>query len=370
MESGISNIVVITGSLSQPRIIKRIISLKNAGFNVKVYGYERNIYDCNALPDNIPLTILGQQSEGRGYLKKIGQLFIDTRKIIYKENHKNVIYYAFGILEAYILNRQSVSYVYEISDIAYGYNKYNIIRPILKSLDKVLVNKSLLTIMTSSGFCDFLFNGIRPNNVIIQPNKLNTSFINVERKNKIFKSVDNLTFAFIGAIRYPNTILRFAKIVGRYFPQHQFYFYGDGSRANQFKEATADLKNVRFFGAFKNPDDLQRIYNSVDIVVACYENKTLNERIAEPNKLYESIFFCKPIVVSSGTLLEKQLNRFHCGFAIDAYSDDAIKHFINNLDSTSLNKISLNDLSIAKETLIDCPSAIIEYLKRQPAINY
>ena len=36
-------IVFIAPSTSQPRILKRIVTLKNAGFDVKVYAYDRGV---------------------------------------------------------------------------------------------------------------------------------------------------------------------------------------------------------------------------------------------------------------------------------------------------------------------------------------
>ena len=49
--------------------------------------------------------------------------------------------------------------------------------------------------------------------------------------------------------------------------------------------------NVKLHGKFKNPSDLSVIYNKIDLNVICYDTTSINVRIAEPNKLYESIFF-------------------------------------------------------------------------------
>ena len=120
---------------------------------------------------------------------------------------------------------------------------------------------------------------------------------------------------------------------------------------------------MHFSGHFKNPEDLESIYNNIDVVVSCYDISTINERIAEPNKLYESMFFCKPIVVSPGIFLAKQVETFNCGFTLDASSDSKICNFLDNLNIDNLNKISNHVFRMDKESLIDNPQALFDFIK-------
>ena len=46
----IKRIVCITGAISQPRFVKRINGLVEAGFDVIVVGYDRDLYNDNKLP--------------------------------------------------------------------------------------------------------------------------------------------------------------------------------------------------------------------------------------------------------------------------------------------------------------------------------
>lgn len=356
-------IIFITASLSQPRIIKRITSISEAGFKVKVYGYSRGVYDCNKLPSTIEVIKLGHQRDGQNYLNKFIQIKKDLEMIIKKEkNKKDVIYYSFSFLISFFLLRLGVKYIYEISDILYGYKKFLLFRPLLKKLDRNLVKKSVFTVVTSEGFIKYLFGNNQLENVVVQPNKLNSYFKNIKRDVLGGESI-GLNYAFIGAIRYPKTILRFAKIIGEYYPFNQFHFYGDSVFVNEFKNETAEYQNVKFFGKYKNPEDLEKIYSNVDVVVSCYETESLNERIAEPNKLYEAMFFCKPIIVSKNSFLEKQIKKYNCGYAINAYSNKEIRMIIDLLDREKISNISRLEYSIDSEILIDNPSKIIEKLQ-------
>lgn len=356
-------IVFIAPSTSQPRILKRIISLKDAGFEVKVYAYDRGVYNCNNFPQNIDLELLGAFEDGGNYVSKIKVMNKDISRIIRLEGRYNVIYYSFGYFGSLCLMLHKVKYVYEMSDVLYGYKRFNLIRPIMKFIDKRMVRHSEITLMTSEGFIHYLFPNSTLKNIVLQPNKLNQYFADKERNFRKISVTNNLKFAFVGAIRYPNTILRFAKIIGDYYPNHEFHFYGDSIMVKDFQIATSQYENVVFHGAFRNPYDLESIYHNIDIVVCCYENESLNERIAEPNKLYEAAFFGKPIIVSKNTFLATQVGKYRCGWAIDAYSDDSIRNFIDKLSADEYNHIVDVEMSFPVDFLIDNPQKLIDRLK-------
>lgn len=356
-------IVFIAPSTSQPRILKRIVSLKEAGFEVKVYAYDNGIYKCNTLPNNIPFEVLGTVVNGSNYFRKLIQFRKDIKRIVSIENGANTLFYGFGYFMALFLCFQKVKYVYEMSDVLYGYKQFNYVRHIMKSIDKMLVRKSIVTVMTSEGFNKFLFGKEVLSNVVFQPNKLNQFFLEKDRSSRKISNTENLKFAFIGAVRYPNTILRFATVIGKYFPTHEFHFYGDSNMVKEFQDATSQYNNVIFHGAFRNPYDLESIYHNIDIVACCYENESLNERIAEPNKLYEAAFFGKPIVVSKNTFLASQIEKYGCGWAINAYSDDSIRCFIDRLSSDEYNRIVEAEISLPDNFLIDNPKILIDRLK-------
>lgn len=354
-----NTIVFITSALSQPRVIKRITSFYEAGYKVRVYGYHRGMYTCNEFPSDIPVCIIGEQKDGKNYFSKFVQFYRDVNNIVRQEGLA-AIYYSFSMIITILLNLKNVRYAYEISDILYGYNKFKIIQNIAKAVDKKIIKDSLVTVVTSAGFANYLIGRNREkfDNIIVQPNKLSTSFRNTVRKVKD-PNISGLVFSFVGAIRYPNTILRFAKIIGQYFPQHEFHFYGESSLIGNFVSATKQYSNVKFFGAYRNPEDLEKIYSKVDILVACYEADNLNERIAEPNKLYEAMFFCKPIIVSQNTFVEEQVEMMQCGWSINAYDDEAIVTFISNLTNNEITKIISKEQLINANDLIDNPNDIL-----------
>ena len=64
-------IVCITGLTTQPRFIKRVQTLLSAGYQVTVYGRNREGYVGNALPEGVEYIDKGMQIDGQDYLTKI-----------------------------------------------------------------------------------------------------------------------------------------------------------------------------------------------------------------------------------------------------------------------------------------------------------
>lgn len=359
-------VVFLLESISQPRCIKRINSFISNGYDVEIYGIDRGKYSENVEILEKKINIIAKQAEGKDYTKRFFYNIKWVKEVLYLYKQENVIFYSFGFMLTLSLKINGCkNYIYEIADIMYGYKKLHPFVPILKLIDKNFIKSSLLTVMTSDGFANFFYNDHWPNNILIQRNKLDKFFNDVERPNIINnKGMDNIVFSYVGSFRYPDTVFRFAKIIGEFYPQHEFHFYGDSVLVNEVINICKKYNNVKYFGPFKNPDDLSKIYNKIDIVVACYETQNLNERIAEPNKLYESLFFKKPIIVSENTYLSEKVKRLDCGYIINAYDNESIIKFINTLDVDKNERIINNISEINKYDIIDDDSVnIISYIQ-------
>lgn len=359
-----NKIIFITGNLHQPRVIKRILSFYDRGSEVKVYGFDRRTFQhANKLPNDIAIENLGYIENGKNYFRSFILNYKSFTPII-KQHKKDssVLFYVFGFIPAMIFFLHCKHrYIYEISDLIYGYFKYSIIQNLFKWIDLNIIKYSKLTVLTSQGFYDYFYNHRAENNVIVQPNKLSEFFKESVRVPEYITS-DSLRFSFIGFLRYPNTIFNFAKVIGEQYPKYSFHFYGDSNMKDEASLIAEQYENVFFHGKFKNPEDLPSIYRNIDIVVACYDTATFNERVAEPNKLYESLFFNKPIIVSENTFLAKQVQAFKCGYIMDASTLDNIDLFLKKINIKDINHKISHISTIKTECLIDNPENIIDKL--------
>ena len=58
-------IIFIQPSLRNSHFIKRVLSLRDGGFNIKVYGFERDNKNDNTLPEDIPVETIGHMTNGK-----------------------------------------------------------------------------------------------------------------------------------------------------------------------------------------------------------------------------------------------------------------------------------------------------------------
>lgn len=357
-----SKIIFLVSSLSQPRAIRRVETIKSLGYAVQVYGYDRVQYNCNHFSEDIPVIVLGEMSKGGGYLSKIKTIRRDIAKIVKIHKDENCLYYSFGYFESMFLRLKGAPYAYEISDIVYGTSVFNKVQWFLHKINQNLVKNSIFTLLTSEGFKGFLN---QKANYIVQPNKVNKKIFNVER-NPLLLDSNKIVFGFVGSIRY-DSMMRFVETIGKYFPQHEFQFYGVANidaTQKRLDEFVAKYSNVKVFGAFKNPDDFERIYSNIDVVVITYGTETLNEKILDPNKLYEGILFCRPLIATDNTFLAEQVKRYGCGFCIDSSSEKSIKRALEMITLKDINECSARELQIPREEAFDNTNNLGELISK------
>jgi glycosyltransferase involved in cell wall biosynthesis len=361
-----SKVIFIVQQITQPRCIKRIESIIDSGHKYDVYGFNNGLYETNIERLKFKVKVLRTINKRSSKFRKIYEYIKLVYDVVKNTNKNDIIYcfgYELGVLCSFIGFRRK--FIYEEADVSASRISKKLIKKFLIALDKRTIRKSVLTVFTSRGFVNYLFGEKCPfaSKIIFMENRLHESFLSCDRPKPKDIDIHHITFGFIGLIRYPNTLLRFAKVIGEHFPQHKFYFWGD-SEVLDFKYSELEqYKNIMFFGKFKNPDDLENIYKRIDINIACYDTRSENVRIAEPNKLYESIFFLKPLVVSSNTYLSERVSDLNSGFSIEATSDESIISFVESLNIGQINEILSSIVKIEKTEIIDDKDVLISRIK-------
>ena len=358
-------IIFIVQQLSQPRCIKRITNFIDAGYQVRVFGINNGLYQENLHRANFDVEESMLINKNGRTLTKIVQYFTFIRYALQAAKKENIVY-AFGFeVGAVVSLLYRGKFVYEEADVSAARVKQPLLRSFLVYLDKRIIGRSQLTVFTSEGFQDYLFPQEKKysHKTLLIKNKLHNSFRYQVRTPSSEVNVSSISFGFVGLIRYSNTILRFAKIVGSRFPEHRFHFWGDSAGNILDDENWSKYSNVYFHGGFANPRDLAKIYATIDINVACYDPASGNVSIAEPNKLYESMFFGKPLVVTAGTYVHRRVESFGIGFGIDALSDEAITTFIENLTTDAISTCQLNCFEVTADQLVDNPIKDMELIK-------
>lgn len=346
-------IIFILNSLEQQRCHKRIREFIAHGYDVKVYAFNRELGVGMCRFDEYDVEIIGEIDNSRPYYSRVGLMRKAIKKVIHDAKGVNCVYYLFNLDVASVafLMLQGRSYVYEESDLTHTYISNKIMRKVMELLDEHIIRKSLMTIMTSGGFVKYHFKDVCPDNVWVIPNRLNPHVKDMPIIEQQNLDICHLRFGFVGLIR-GKALANFVKVLVYRFPQHEMHFFGvtdevDQSRIKGFEA----YENVYFHGAFTNPIDLPSVYSQIDIVISTYDTSSENVLYAEPNKLYEAMYYETPIVVSSGTYLAERVEKLGIGYAIDAMNDEKVEKFIASLTEESLrdkkNRAALLDKELA-----------------------
>lgn len=125
------------------------------------------------------------------------------------------------------------------------------------------------------------------------------------------------TVGFIGGIRYlaqMKMLVDAAEEAGC-----KVLFAGAGGTSEEYVQISEYCRGkefVSFTGKYDYNSDIAELYGSVDCVYAVYNADNANVRIALPNKLYESVLCCLPIIVAKNTYLSRIVEEWGVGVSV------------------------------------------------------
>lgn len=341
-----------------PRPNRRIQEFIDAGFDCEVFcmSHSEDIvspsYQVNYLNEN--------KLSNMSYPKRLLLFSRQIGDVVKRFDRTTTLFYFFSFNTAFVTLGRKLRFVYEESDMLFDRFKSSFLRRLMIRLNCRIISKSKITVFTSEGFAHFYFKNSIPKNVIFVPNKVDKRCLELPVVNKHETDFNHLKFGFVGSLRY-ETLRNFAYILIENFPSAQFDFYGRNSDfSDEQIEKLKSTGRIFFHGTFTNPDDLPQIYSELDFVVATYDVSGVNPRYAEPNKLYEAIFFRTPIIVSRDSFLEHKVKELGVGFSVNALDDNDIVSQVNKINpeiySGFVSKLSL----IEKESVITSNEELIQ----------
>ena len=355
-------VIFIVNSIQNQRCIKRISEFVSEGADVQVYAYSRQseTYTNNTFP----IEIIGRLDNSLSYSKRFPILYRSIKYVVNKYRKSRCLFYLFGLDIAMVFRLQCKreKYIYEESDLVHTYVNNSLLKCFLESVDKRIIKKSVKTVFTSEGFAIYHFGDKRPSNVIVIPNRLNSSILNLDYSSPKTMNQDRIRIGFVGKPRF-KSVVNFAKVLCEYSDRFEFHIFGgpileevDGFRALE------KYSNYYYHGPFKNPDDLPKVYSSIDLVLSTYDIEYENVRFAEPNKIYEALYFETPIIVSNNTFLAQKVERLGIGFSVDPLNDEEVKALLRTLNTGTIQKKQVSCASINKDSLIDSNHQFIQSL--------
>lgn len=359
-------IVFIMAGMGNPNNVKRIEEALSRGFDVDVYAFE-GMRDGPRDPEGIDIHMIEGYSSDLPYLKRIGTVIRGLRSVINRYKDDECVYYLFRNDKAIIFTLlSSKPYIFEEADMTHTNFKNAFLRNLIEFKLRNVIKNSVMSVFRSEGFLQYHFGNERPANVYVIPNRLHQNITKVPEVPYTGLDGNHLRFGFVGGIRYDSTFT-FANVMLKNFPQHEFHFYGMFP-TKKMEEQFMPLEkysNCHFHGAFRSPEDLPGIYSEIDILLSAYDVTAINPRYAEPNKLYEAIFFDKPIIVSSNSFLADKVAKLGVGYDVDALNEEAIIKLIKGITIDSIEEKKRNIAQIDKNSCINNNEEFFDRLKER-----
>lgn len=359
-----AKVVFILNAITITRCHKRIEEFIRNGYDVDVYGFSRGTENY-AVPRGYTVNVIGTHDVSMNYFHRVIVIVKSLLRLHKQYKKQDVIFYYFFFDIAFCASLISKRrFIYEDSDIPYANLRHPLLRNYLRNADKKIIRNSLLTVMTSEGFLKYYGLNTKPSNVLIIPNRVNPLLLDLPY---IEKQLDwsHLSIGFVGGFRY-QSVLNFASVIAEVFPKITFHVFGN---IMEFKDELDLLSiqhdNIKLHGVFQNPRDLPMIYEQLDLVLATYDASSVNACYAEPNKMYESIFFRVPIIVSSGTFLSEKVKTLDIGYAINGLDKNAIIDFLNRLTAESIRKKRNNLSLIPRPSVVNSNPQLFNYLEKE-----
>ncbi len=360
-----AKIVFFISNIHLPRCVNRVNQFSQNGYDVEAYYFDREEFTNKVNELAVPVHCMGIMKSGEGsYFKRMPMQYRAIKKIVNSYKGKDVIFYLFGFDMALIYHFcfSKAKYIFEESDLRHTYFHPTILAKVLERIDKKIIKKSLITVFTSEGFNQYHFGDHVADNIAFIPNKVSPDITKFPLKGKHSLDMKRLHIGFVGSPRF-RSVYNFVKVFCNKYPQSIFHFFGEPCLDGI--EDHRQLKNCVFHGSFKSPQDLPEIYSSIDLVLSTYDADVENVRYAEPNKIYESMYFEVPIIVSKGTFLADKVERLGIGYAINPMDDNEVIRFVDGLSEQSIQEKIDNIKKIDKEKLLSVNKGFYSLLEKK-----
>lgn len=155
------------------------------------------------------------------------------------------------------------------------------------------------------------------------------------------KNKDKVIIGYIGAIAYPEQCKKIMKLISE-DERFEFHIYGSGIAENIIYDFadTLSCNRIKLFGAYKQIDK-GMIIRKVDVLFNVYGNGSPLLECALSNKLYDALYYRKPLLTSKKTYMAEIASDI--SFEMDLDNKECLNElwgWYQNLDTNRVNSFS------------------------------
>ncbi|WP_228028650.1 glycosyl transferase [Donghicola mangrovi] len=379
------NIILVTvfgfdvAEISQ---IRRIRSFSALGLKVQSFTMRRKNMNKDFKPDwpNVHL----YETENEKLLKRFLVIFkslfkmLAHRKALHESDviiARNLDMLCIAWFSKVVLRLNNTPLIYECLDInsALCGNRYNHL--LLRWVERFLLRRIQLLVVSSPAFLTEYFCSIQSfqGKHYLLENKLALSLElpSRPRSNLISSEENDIVLGWVGTIRCKPTFDLLVELSRQLEKNISIKIFGVVHEhcINDFFETIEKCKNISFYGPYEYPQDLAKIYQSIDLVWAqdLWQRDT-NSKWLLPNRIYEASWAGCPSLALADTETGRRISQDKLGWVIDSPTSKCLVDFLSTITKESLSQKraelllrssadfiqSKEDLQKLFETLSDC----------------
>lgn len=294
------------------RVYKEARYFVEQGHEVTVYAWDKRC-ECKKYEeiDGIKVQRIQIKSITGGRAKQIipSIKFMNQLKKILNKATYDILYChdLDGAIAGYFANRRKNIFVFDMHEVYDGYFYYDI--PLLgKELFRKLIDYSNYIIYVNEEQIVEFSQMIKDKCIYLPNFPIKNMFEPIEK----IKS-DKFRINYIGGARDYISLDTLLSLNNEYI---EVCVYGYGTAYDRLKE-NKYANNARLAGKYNGITDSGIIYQNTDILYCVYDSKVRNWQMAYPVKLFEAIVTRTPIIACKGTNLEKFVNKYGIGMAVE-----------------------------------------------------
>lgn len=321
-----------------PRLEKEARVL-NKVHTVSVFCWDRSknykLSKDTLLDMEIPIFRTGIRSEYGDGLKNLLPLIRFQFRLCYfliknRKSFDAIHAYDFdtGFLSLFFAKLMKKKLVYDIADFyCDSHNFSGIAYSLLRKLEILVINHSDGTIICNEARINQISGSKAKNLTIIHnsPNLQNEHLLGNLPSNHSGK----LKIVYIGILAENRLIEEILEVVSS-SKDIELHIGGFGSLDRKIKEESLKNNNIFYYG--KVPyNDVLKIENSSDVVLAIYDPKIRNHSYAAPNKFYEGLALGKPVIMCKNTGMSDVIDKMHFGVLMEDFSKKSFRKAIDEI---------------------------------------
>jgi len=309
-----------------PRVEKEARSLSNAGYTVRILGWDRS----GALPykEEVEgftiqrLSIKAGFGKGMMNLPQLLRWQIGLVMWLVRHHKEFDIIHACDfdtLIPAMICKKLwGKKVIYDIFDFYADHLRSTpeFIKRMIKSVDLKMIDRVDAVILADESRRQQIAEA-HPKRIVVIYNSPQDVMSNLTAMQTTRRHHD-LEIAYIGLLQVERGLLELLEVLKNH-PEWTLLLAGFGGDEKRILEAAESMTNVFWFGRVSYERALQLSYDT-DVLIATYDPAIPNHRFSSPNKLFEAMMLGKPIIVAQGTNMDSIVEQLDCGVVIE-YGD-------------------------------------------------